>query len=310
MEAPFDSRQLLNFVTLARTRSFTETARELHLTQSAISHSIKGLEVEVGRKLFHRAGKRLLLTEAGECMRREATDILSRMTELRHKLENESAWGKGRLRLAANTSCCQFLLPEVLREFKQSFPDSSVTVMPANGPESLELLRNNEVDLALTLKPVEEARDVEFSPLFKDELRLIMAPFHPWVRRKSIPSEVFSSEPFLIFSKSSYTHLLLVTQLRRQGLHMANVLEMGNYEAIKEMVKIGQGIAVMAPWVAQKELNDDILAQRAIPSTNVERQWGFANLKNRKMSLLEETFVGLCAEGKERLLKRNVVVYG
>src|SRR2546425_1650653 len=117
-----DSRQLRAFASLARTGSFTQTARELHLTQSAISHAIKALETDVGCRLFDRLGKKVVLTQAGEALLHHAEKILQEMATARAALEQLGKWGAGRLRLGASRTACQYLLPAVLREFKESFP--------------------------------------------------------------------------------------------------------------------------------------------------------------------------------------------
>src|SRR5881409_4512713 len=86
MKTPLDSRQLRTFCVLTRTGSFTQTARELHLTQSGISHSMKALEGDVGCRLLDRLGKKVLLTQAGEQLLQHAQKILQEMESAREML--------------------------------------------------------------------------------------------------------------------------------------------------------------------------------------------------------------------------------
>src|SRR5437868_6627313 len=102
MKAPFDSRQLRAFVTLARTGSFTVTAKELFLSQSAVSHSIKALEEETGCRLLDRVGKKIALLPAGEQLLHHAEKILHEMELARKALDQREKWGHARLRLAAS----------------------------------------------------------------------------------------------------------------------------------------------------------------------------------------------------------------
>ena len=120
MKTLLDSRQLRAFCVLARTGSFTETARELHLTQSGISHSMKALEGDVGCRLLDRLGKKVLLTQAGEQLLQHAQKILQEMESAREMLGRLGKWGRGRLRLGASTTACQHLIPTVLRESRSS----------------------------------------------------------------------------------------------------------------------------------------------------------------------------------------------
>src|SRR5437899_9999862 len=132
MKNPLDSRQLRAFCALARTGSFTQAARELHLTQSGISHSMKALERDIGCRLLDRLGKKVVLTQAGEQLLQHATKILQEMENARESLAHLGKWGRGRLRLGASTTACQHVLPAVLREFKQSFPEHNITIEPGD----------------------------------------------------------------------------------------------------------------------------------------------------------------------------------
>src|SRR2546423_14353986 len=99
MSAPLDSRQLRAFRVLARTGSFTQTAREMHLTQSGISHSMKALERDTGCRLLDRLGKKAILTQAGEQLLQHAEKILDEVDRARESLAAITKWGRGRLRI-------------------------------------------------------------------------------------------------------------------------------------------------------------------------------------------------------------------
>src|SRR5689334_3294630 len=181
MSAPLDSRQVRAFCALARTGSFTQAARELHLTQSGISHSMKALESDIGCRLLDRLGKKVVLTQAGEQLLHHATKILQEMENARESLAHLGKWGRGRLRLGASTTACQHLIPPVLREFKESFADHAITIEPGDTPELVSALLRHKIDLALSLEPEKEPQ-LEFHPLFTDELHFIVGALHPWVK--------------------------------------------------------------------------------------------------------------------------------
>src|SRR5215472_15401248 len=169
MNAPLDSRQVRMFCVLARTGSFTQAARELHLTQSGVSHSMKALERDVGCRLLDRLGKKIVLTQAGEQLLHHATKILQEMENARESLAHLGKWGRGRLRLGATITACQHMIPSVMREFKESFPDHVITIEPGDTPILIAALLRQRVDLALSLEPNNEPQ-LEFHPLFTDEL--------------------------------------------------------------------------------------------------------------------------------------------
>src|SRR6267142_4063318 len=106
MKTPLDSRQIRMFSVLARTGSFTQAARELHLTQSGVSHAMKALESDVGCRLLDRLGKKVVLTQAGEQLLHHSIKILQEMENAREGLGQMGKWGRGRLRLGASTTAC------------------------------------------------------------------------------------------------------------------------------------------------------------------------------------------------------------
>src|SRR5580765_2018120 len=201
MMEPLDSRQLLAFVTLARTGSFTRTARELHLSQSAISHSMKALEQKVRCRLLDKVGKTVTLTQAGEQLLSHANKILAEMQSARERLGELGKWGHSRLRLCTSTTACQYILPPVLREFKESFPQCTIHIEPGDTPTALELLRHNRVDLALTLQPRGESA-FEYRHLFEDELQFLVSPAHPWASAGKVNQDEIIRQRFILYTRT------------------------------------------------------------------------------------------------------------
>jgi DNA-binding transcriptional LysR family regulator len=306
MKTTLDSRQLLAFAALARRGSFTLAAKDLFLTQSAVSHAIKALEEEVGCRLVDRAGKRAALTQAGEQFLRHAEKILGEMAAARAGIEALAKWGQGRLRLGASSTACQYLLPAVLREFKQSFPRCALKIEPGDQTEQLELLRDNQVDLAIVLEPVGQA-DLTFVPLFQDDLRFLVAPLHAWAGADSVPREEIAGETLVLYNKASYTFRLIGDYFREEKVTLDNVIELGSMEAIKELVKIGLGAGVLAPWIARTELEAGSLVALPLGARALQRHWGIAFRKGRRLGLGEETFVNLCRAATETLMRPHLV---
>ena len=293
MSAPLDSRQLRAFRVLARTGSFTQTARELHLTQSGISHSMKALETETGCRLLDRLGKKVVLTQAGEQLLQHAEKILSEMESAREALKQLGKWGRGRLRLGASTTACQHLIPPVLREFKESFPEHTITLEPGDTPQLVGSLLKQRIDLALTLEAEKEPQ-LEFHPLFSDELHFIVSARHPWAQAGRVEREEIPRQSYILYSKHSVTFRLIEDYFRREEMVLNSILEVGSMEATKELVKLGLGISVLAPWVAQKEIEEGSLVALPLGRKKLARRWGILHWRGKRLNLAEETFIGLC----------------
>ncbi len=306
MASPIDSRQLLAFVTLAETGSFTETAKRLFLTQSAISHSIKGLENDMGCKLFSRIGKKTHLTEAGERFLPPVEIILQDMDGVRAEIEELTQWGHGRLRIGASTTACQYILPTVLRELKQNFPKCRITIVPGDTPETIERIRHNEIDIGVTMTP-EGIHECIFHPLFQDELRFILPPMHPWATSQRVIREDIPKENYVLYNNASYTFRAIEHYFSKENTELNQFIELGSMEAIKELVKIGMGIAIMPPWVVRKELETRSLVSLPLGRKKLKRRWGISYLKGKKPNLIEETFIGLCESVVENMILEKVI---
>jgi DNA-binding transcriptional LysR family regulator len=292
MSAPLDSRQLRAFRVLARTGSFTQTARELHLTQSGISHSMKALETEVGCRLLDRLGKKIVLTQAGEQLLSHADKILSEMDSARESLTQLGKWGKGRLRLGASTTACQHIIPSVLREFKESFPDHAITIEPGDTPDLVQSLLHQRIDLALSLASSEP--QLEFQPLFTDELQFILAALHPWAKAGHVEREEIPRQNYILYNKHSITFRLIEDYFRREQMVLNTVIEVGSMEATKELVKLGIGVSILAPWIARKEIDEGSLVTLPLGRKKLQRRWGILHWRGKRLTLAEETFIGLC----------------
>lgn len=293
--SPLDSRQLRAFATLARTGSFTTTGRELFLSQSAISHSMRALEEDVGCRLFDRVGKKVSLTLAGEQLLHHAEKILAEMNQARESLGRLGKWGRGRLRLAASTTACTYILPTVLREFKEGFAQYAITIVPADTAQMLDLLHAGRVDLALTLEPKPEEKLV-FDPLFTDELMFLTSPRHAWAQAGAVDRRDVPTQNYILYGKNSYTFRLVDEYFRKERLVLNTFIELGSMEAIKELVKLNLGISILAPWIARDELRAGTLVALSLGRRKLRRQWGIVRWRSRSLNLAEETFVNLCRE--------------
>lgn len=293
MNIPLDSRQLRAFCVLARTGSFTQTARELHLTQSGVSHSIRGLEGDVACRLFDRLGKKVILTQAGEQFLNHATKILGEMENARTALAHLGKWGRGRLRLGATTTACQHIIPPVLREFKESFPEHAIAIEPGDTPELVATLLRHRIDLALALEPENEPQ-LEFHPLFTDELHFLLSALHPWAQAGGVDRSEIPRQNYIFYNKHSLTFRIVEEYFRREQMVLNTVIQLGSMEAIKELVKLGLGASILAPWVARKEIEDGSLVVLPLGRRKLQRRWGILHWRGKRLSLAEETFVGLC----------------
>ncbi len=300
MQPLLDSRQLRAFAILARTGSFTVSARELGLSQSAVSHAMKALEDEVGCRLLDKVGKKTTLTHAGEQLLFHAEKILREMGSARLGITRLGSWGQSKLRVGAGVSLCQHVLPAVIREFREGFPNCALTLEPAEGATALEMLRNRRVDLVIGLQPGRD-EPLEFRPLFEDELVFVVHPLHPWAQAGKVDRAAIARQSYLLYHRASSIYRMTQDFFRAEGFAPPDSIEFGSMEAIKELVKAGLGVSILAPWVARVELGQGSLVALPLSRRKLRRAWGVLYWRERRLSLAEETFAGLCGSATEGL---------
>lgn len=290
-----DTRQLRAFQLLARTGSFTAAAKEMFVTQSAVSHSIKALETSLDCTLLDRAGKSVALTAHGETLLRRVDRIFTEMDLATDELKSLNRWGYGRLRVGATDTMCQYLLPGVLREFRESFPNCEISISAADTGDLIGLLDRGEIDLVLGMRPGADEPGIEFRSLFSDDLIFAVAPQHPWATGEVEPDETLATERFIIYARRSPTYHLVTRHFRKIGLVSPQLTELGNMEAIKEFSKIGMGVGVIAPWVIRAELDQGLLVGITPPGEPMTREWGIiVRGRGANLTMIGETFAGIC----------------
>ena len=137
-----DVHRLEVFSAVAENLSFTRAAEALLLTQSAVSHQVGALERGLGVKLFERTGRSVALTPAGRALQDQARRVFESLREAERSVRAAAKPGAGRLRIGASPTACQYLVPEALREFRESFPAYSLSITPGDSP----LVRDRVLD--------------------------------------------------------------------------------------------------------------------------------------------------------------------
>jgi LysR family transcriptional regulator, low CO2-responsive transcriptional regulator len=288
-----DLRQLRAFVAVVEEGSFTLAARRIFVTQSAVSHSLRALEEQLSCRLLDRTGKGIGVTAEGEVLLNRCKKILFELEQASRDLDGLRRWGQTRIRIGAPHSLCHFLIPSVLREFRDCFPRCEPIIEAGDTMGLLDRLASVDLDLVVGLKPRGKGDD-GYRPMFKDRLAFVVSPFHAWALDPSTMLATINDQQFIIYAKATETHRLIEDWLEQKGGRGKKPLVLGDMQAIKEMAKLGIGVGIVAPWVAAREIEDQSLKVVDIDEPGIEREWGVFHSPKREPSLVEEAFIGLC----------------
>jgi DNA-binding transcriptional LysR family regulator len=286
-------RQLRVFQAIARSGSVASAASELHLTPSALSHALKALESEIGCRLFERIGKGLRLNAAGERFLAEVEPHLAGLASAAEQVRQLVQGGHTRLRLGASASACKHILPRVIRDLQKAFPRLEVRIESGDSAQLIALVKRQEMDLALCVAPENEP-GLRFHAVFADELMFTFAPSHRWANGSTITPEEMASQPFILSQRRSASARLVESFFRRLGVSAPIVMEVGSIEAVKEFVQLDLGVAVLPPWVAERELRRRVVRMRPTGPKPLRREWVVLHQARRILAPAEGRFIRLC----------------
>jgi LysR family transcriptional regulator, low CO2-responsive transcriptional regulator len=288
---PFDVRQLRILTMLASERSLSAAARKLHLTQSAISHSLRKLEQDAGVRLVERNERGAELTQAGQVLAKRAQTVFNEMQEARDDLQQLQNWGNQRLRLGASTTACQYLLPTLLSKFRDKHPRCHIEVSSGNTLARLTQLRDGRIDVAIVTHTSLHAPDLEIVKMGSESLCLIRPA-----------KETTGAETYIGYERSSsLAHDALLWFDGAQLPRPRPAMELESLEAIKALVKAGLGYAVVPEWVVRPELASAQLSAERGPQP-VSREWSVVTRKGHQTTLSEAEWIRLLTTNGPKLL--------
>jgi DNA-binding transcriptional LysR family regulator len=277
-----DLRQLEIIRAIADTGSFTAAGEKLHVSQSAISRQVLLLEAELGEPVFHRIGRRIRITPAGESLLRLSHRVFEDVQDTVSAINDRQESLRGTMRLVGGMTVCLYVFPSLLAEVRRTHPNLDLKVTVGSGERSIALLRSGVADLGLVTLPV-EANDLESVAVLEEELLLITYPSHALAKKRAIRPADLTRQPFILFETGSITRRLVDEFFTRERIEPDIVMETENVEIIKAMVRSGLGICII-PWqaaaadVQAKELHCSRIAEHAL-----HRQTGWLYPKMRRL---------------------------
>jgi DNA-binding transcriptional LysR family regulator len=281
------------FHAVAGALSFTRASQELHLTQPGISKHIRELEEQYGTRLFDRLGKRIALTQAGEILFRTTGDLFRLIDESRRRIDDLNGLTGGKLDIGASMTIGTHLLPGTLVRFGQQYPDIKIKVITAFGRQVVDLVLNNTLEMGFIGHCAADARLV-VRPFMTDRMALIVSPRHPWTTRRSpVNPRELADQPFLLSNRGSGTWRVVEKMLSGRGISLANTLELGTTEAVKQAVAADLGVSIVSRHVLPRELASGLITTVPLVGGEPVRDLYVVCHKDRYLSAAGRAFLGL-----------------
>lgn len=252
MTKSMKAERLEAFAEVARSGSLTKAARILDVTQPALSERLIALERDLGVDLFVRTHRGVRLTDAGRALVPHAERAIAAIAEGRRVVDEMRRGKGGRLAVGAAPAVSTYVLPEVLRLFNRAHPDVELSVRTGHSEEVLDMVLREDVQVGV----VRELRhpELETSPLYEDELVLVVHRTHRFADRGRIRIADLASEHLVTFDRASSYAELTQALFREAGIVPRGTIELDNIDAAKKCVSQGLGVALLPRQAVREEL--------------------------------------------------------
>ena len=293
-------QQMRLFAAVARHRSFTRAAADVHLTQPSVSMQVKRLEEKIGEKLIDHIGKQLHLTAAGQEVYAASTEILGRLDDLQTALADLRGDIAGPLNICV-VSTAKYFLPHLLGSFIRRYPRVEPSLQITNREVLLKRLSNNEDHLYITGQ-VPKEYTVEDYPFLENVIVVVAHPENPLARQHRIPLARIVEEDVLNRERGSGTRKAVQRLLDEHGLTISAHMELDDNEAIKQGVISGLGIAFLPLHSLRLELAAGELVTLDVESFPMRRRWYAVHRTGKHLPNAAQTFLDyLLDEGEDEV---------
>ena len=273
------------FYTVANSGNISKAAKELYISQPAISKSIQKLEENVGCKLFSRSSRGVVLTEEGRLLYSHVSEAFETLTLGEEKLRRSIELGVGHLKIGVSTTLCKYLLLPYLKEFIREKPHISISISCQSTNETLKLLEDNKIDIGLIGKPG-SLKNIHFDFLAeiedsfvatKDYLRNLRA-------RGVAPDQILQNSTLMLLDKNNMTRQYIDDYFLNNEIHVKDYIDISEMDLLIEFARIGVGVGCVIKNFVKKDLEDGTLVEIPLKDPIAKREVGFAYNTNTRAS--------------------------
>lgn len=284
-------RQLRAFIAIAELGTFTAGAGRVHVTQAAISMQIRQLENELGAKLFIRAPRRVMLTEAGEQLLHRARQILRDHDAAIDEMAELTGAERGRLRIgSASAMVTTDVLPKLLKEIRKHHSGAEITVASGTSESLVQQILAGELDVAFVSLPV-EARGINTERLSQDQLVAVASPRHRLAKQRTISAYTLAGEKLILGERGGNTRRLIDQFFAQAGVTLHVSMELSRQAAIRRMVEEDMGVGIVPLQTVSEAVEKGRLVRWWIEGAQINWELGVARLTGGYESPIAHTFL-------------------
>ena len=273
------------FYTVANTGNISKAAKELYISQPAISKSIQKLEESVGCKLFSRSSRGVVLTDEGKLLYEHVSEAFETLTMGEEKLKRSIELGVGHLKIGVSSTLCKYLLLPYLKEFIRQNPHISISISCQSTNDTLKLLEDNKIDIGLIGKP-ENLKNIHFD--FLEEIEDIFVAAKDYLRnlkaRGIQKDHIFQSSTLMLLDKNNMTRQYIDDYLQENQIIIKDSIDISDMDLLIDFARIGVGVACVIKNFVREDLENGTLVEIPLGFPIHKREVGFAYKTTTKPS--------------------------
>ncbi|MBQ2082890.1 MAG: LysR family transcriptional regulator [Lachnospiraceae bacterium] len=280
------------FYCVAKEGNISRAAKELYISQPAISKSISNLEAALETKLFVRNSRGVTLTDEGSILYSYVKTAFESIDRGEKELARINDLGIGHIRIGVSTTLCKFILLPILDRFVRQNPHIGITIENADSASTLAKLENGSIDIGLVARPADE-KHIAFNPVREIEDIFVCTPSYLKSFHEQNPEnkDILLDGHLMMLGRDNVTRRHIDKYLSAQDMHPSNILEVSTMDLLIEFTKIGLGVGCCIKECVQSELDSGSLMQIPLETPIEKRMVGFATLKNAPMTEAMRAFL-------------------
>ena len=273
------------FYTVANTGNISKAAKELYISQPAISKSIQKLEESIGCKLFSRSSRGVVLTDEGKLLYEHVSEAFETLTLGEEKLKRSIELGVGHLKIGVSSTLCKYLLLPYLKEFIRQNPHISISISCQSTNDTLKLLEDNKIDIGLIGKP-ENMKNIHFD--FLEEIEDIFVAAKDYLRnlkaRGIQKDHILQSSTLMLLDKNNMTRQYIDDYLQENQIVIKDSIDISNMDLLIDFARIGVGVACVIKNFVREDLENGTLVEIPLGFPIHKREVAFAYKTTTKPS--------------------------
>ena len=282
--------QLRVFYHAAKNLNFTAAAGELFITQPAVTFQVKSFEEYCNLKLFKKRGRKIYLTDEGRVLYEYADKIFKYEKEIENVIDEMREFKRGILSLGTTKTYARYFMPLMITTFHQNYPNIKIQLNEGSSLDMIHSLLDFRNEVAVIAKATDHP-DVNFSPFSKEEMVVIVAPGHHFLRKQAVAFKDLANEPFIMKEKGSGTRKLVEQLFSNENCTPDILMETSSTEFIKQLVERGEGISFLVRESVAAEIKEKKLAQVTLKGRRFFLDVSIAYLKGQVLSPPARAFV-------------------